>query len=98
MLICLVLFVLVLIPFDSRQILLALSYWSSGGFTPSFLMIHFIGKFLTCCSINNFTHITKFIASFTPMISATIELVDLTFCLFDRENTAPLLKVNIAPV
>ena len=34
----------------------------------------------------------------TPMISATVELFELTFCLFDRENTPPLPNINITPV
>ena len=32
------------------------------------------------------------------MISVTVELVKLTFYLFDRESTAPLLNVSITPV
>ena len=41
---------------------------------------------------------TKFIVSSIPIILATVELVELTFCLFDKENTAPFPNVNIAPV
>ena len=95
---CLVLFVLDLFPFASRQILLVLSCCTTDGFAPSLLMIGLIDKFTTCCSINNLTLITKFIASSTPMISATVELVKLTFYLFDGENTAPLPNVSIAAV
>ena len=35
-------------------------------------------------------NITKFIVLSTPIISATVELVEFTFCLFDIENIAPL--------
>ena len=67
-------------PSALRQMMLVLSCCSTDGFAPSFLMIDLIGKFTTCCPIKKLTSITKFIASFTPMISATVELVELTFC------------------
>ena len=98
MFICRVLFVLDFFSFASSLMLLVLSYCNTDGRDPSFLMIDLIGKLRTCCSTNSFTHITKFIASSTPIISATVELVKLTFCLFKRENTAPRPNVNIAPV
>ena len=98
MFICQGLFVLDLFPFPSNLILLVLSCCNTDGCDPNFLMIDFIGRLTACCSMYSFTHITKFIASSTPTISATVELVVFTFCLFDRENTAPLPNVNIAPV
>ena len=98
MFICRVLFILDLFPFASSLMLLVLSCCSTDGCDPSFLIIESIGRLRTCCSTNSFTHITKFIASSTPIISATVELVELTFCLFESENTAPRPNVNIAPV
>ena len=98
MLICQVLSVLDLLPFAIRQMLLVLSCCNTNGCAPSFSIIDLAGKLVTCCSINSFTHITKFMVSSTPIISATVELVELTFCLFESENTAPLPNVSIAPV
>ena len=98
MFICRVLFVLGLFFFASSQMLLVLSCCNTDGCDPNFLIIGLIGKLRICCSTNSFTHITKFIASSTPIISATVELVGLTFCLFESKNTAPLPNVSIAPV
>ena len=98
MFICRVLFVLDLLPFASKQMLLVLSCCITDDCAPSFLIIDLVGKLMTCCSINSFTHITKFIVSSTPIISATVELVELTFYLFDSENTAPLPNVSMAHV
>ena len=81
--------VIYLLPFASRQMLLVLSCCKTNGCAPSFLIIDVAGSF---------THIIKFIASSKPIISATIELVELTFCLFESENTAALPNVSIAPV
>ena len=78
-------FVLDLFPFVSRQMLLVLPYYSTDGFAPNFLMIDLTGKFTTYRSMNSLTRITKFIASFTPMITTTVELVDLfSACLIKR--------------
>ena len=98
MLICRVLFVLDLLPFASGQIMLVSSYCNTDGCAPSFFIIDLAGQLVTCCSINSFTHITKFIASSTPFFSATVELVELTFCLFESENTVSLPNVTMAPV
>ena len=91
-------FVLDFLPFTSRQMLLVLSCWNTNGCAPNFLMIELVGMVSTCCLIDNFTHMTKFIASFIPIILTTIKLVEFTFCLFDRENIAPFPNVNIALV
>ena len=61
-------------------------------------MTELVGMPDTCVSINNFTRMIKFIASFISIISATVEVVEFTFLLLDRENTAPFLNVSIAPV
>ena len=93
---CLVCFVLDLLPFASRRMLLLLSWWSTDSFVPSFLIFKSIGKFLYWCSINSFTIIIIIIASSTPMIAANIELVEFTFCLFNNGTTALLPNFNIA--
>ena len=61
-------------------------------------MTELVSMVSTHCSINNFTHMTKFGASSTPIILVTVELVEFSFYLFDRENIAPFLNVSIAPV
>ena len=98
MFICWVLFVLDLFSFASIKTILMLSCCNSDGFDLSLLMIDLIGKLRTRCSTNSSNQITKFIASYTPIISATVELVKLTFYLFDSENTTSVPNVSIAPV
>ena len=98
MLIWRVCFVLHLLPFTLSWMLLVFSCWSTNGCAPSFLMTESVGMPDTCVSISNFAHMTKFIASSIPIILATVELVEFTLCLFDRENTAPFPNVSIASV
>ena len=60
-------------------------------------MIDFMGKLSICSLIKSFIYITKFIASSTPIVATTVELVDscLFVCLFDKDITAPLQNVRL---
>ena len=53
---------------------------------------------LICCSTNNWTHCTKFIASSTPTSSASVELLVLIFCFIDIDIRAPCPNINTAQV
>ena len=99
MLRCLVLFVLDCLPFASKWMLLVLSCCSTDGCAPSFLITDSIGRFSTCCSMNNFIYPHH-------EIHHVIHSNDFCYCrarwinlLFGRHrNTAPFPNVNIESV
>ena len=61
-------------------------------------MTELVGMPDVCVSMNNFTQMTKFFVSSIPIILATVELVEFTFYLFDRENTVTFPNVSTALV
>ena len=63
------------------------------GFNGEFMIID-----LTCDSKKCFIHMTNIIASSTPTISASVEILVLIFYFADIDNTLPCPKVRQAPV